>query len=196
MNGVNKAGRAVTGAFLAAIMTLAGPDSQAQESRRPSTIVVYGDTSRDWLADLAIFANLSDPRDRPVIVMGDSLASIPKDATLVWFGDLTHRVTETARVPTLLKAAANDLGRGVADRSVGLAKGEVRIGANCYTRHIDRPDGLPEIVVNFSGDDPQKFCKGLSISHLLVRHGQWIRNDGSPCAFRDCALIQLQRPEK
>jgi len=63
-------------------------------------------------------------------------------------------------------------------RPVQLAPGEIRIGANCYTRHVDRADGLPEIAVNFSGEDPQGFCKGLTISHVLLGAGRWMRDEG------------------
>lgn len=179
----------IAGPLLAAVGALTGVAAQAQEPRGPSTIVVFGDATRDWLADVSSFADLLDSRDRPMIVAGDGHASIPADATLVWFGDLAHDDAETAGIPPALRSVANDLGRDVADRSGELAEGEIRIGANCYTRHIDRPDGLPGVVANFSGDDRQKFCRGLSIAHLLGRHGWWIRNDGSQCMWRDCDLI-------
>jgi hypothetical protein len=161
----------------------------AQERRAPSTVVVYGDASRDWVAEVQSFTDILDPRDRPNIVSGDAIASHPKNARLVWFGDLAHKPSETAGAPEALRAVADHLGRDVRDGSAGLTKGEVRLGANCYTQSIDRTDGLPEIAVNFSGEDPQRFCKGLTISSVLGKHGRWMRNDRTSCAWRDCAMI-------
>jgi hypothetical protein len=161
----------------------------AQERRESSTVVVYGDESRDLVAEVQRFADILDPRDRPTIVAGNTTTSFPTDVTLVWFGDLSHQPTETADVPERLQAVADHLGRDVGDSSAGVAYGEVRLGANCYTRHIDRADGLPEIAVNFSGEDPQGFCKGLTISHVLLSAGRWMRNDGTGCLVRDCAMI-------
>ena len=182
--------------LLATVGALTGVAAQAQEPRGPSTIVVYGDAARDWLADVSRFANILDPRDRPLIVAGDGHAPISADATLVWFGDLAHDDAETAGVPPALRSAANDLGRSVTDRSPELAEGEVRIGANCYTHHVDRPDGLPAIAVNFSGSDPQYFCKGLTIAHLFGKHGRWMRNDGTECSLRNCEMIEPLRRTK
>jgi len=160
----------------------------AQQMRRPPTIIIYGDASRDWLADVKRFAALLDVRDKPVIVRGAAAKAIPDNATLVWFGDLAHDPAELKGVPEALRAIAEELGAGIPDRPVQLAPGEIRIGANCYTRHIDRADGLPEIAVNFSGKDPQGFCKGLTISHVLLAAGRWKRNEGTGCFIRDCAM--------
>jgi len=161
----------------------------ARERREPSTIAVYGDASRDWMAEAQRFADVLDPRDRPIIVVGDAITSLPRNVTLVWFGDLSHEPSETAGAPEALRVVADHLGRGVRDGSAGLAKGEIRLGANCYTQSLDRADGLPEIAVNFSGEDPQGFCKGLTISSVLGKHGRWMRNGGTGCAWRDCAMI-------
>ena len=164
----------------------------AQERRDPSTIVVYGDASRDWMAEVQRFADVLDPRDRPIVVAGDAITSLPRNVTLVWFGDLSHKPSETVGAPEALRVVADHLGRDVRDGSAGLAKGEVRLGANCYTQSIDRADGLPEIAVNFSGDDPQSFCKGLTISSLLGKHGRWMRNDETECLFPNCATIRTR----
>jgi hypothetical protein len=153
------------------------------------TIVVYGDESRDWMADVQHFADILDARDRPNIVAGKSVASLPENATLVWFGDLSHEPREAAGVPEELLSAVNNLGHDIRDGSAGLAEGEVRPGTNCFTRSIDRADGLPEIAVNFSGEDPQNFCKGLIIAHVLLNAGRWLRDDGTDCLLRDCAMI-------
>jgi hypothetical protein len=161
----------------------------AQERRAPSTVVVYGDASRDWVAEVQRFTDILDPRDRPVIVAGDGITPLPRNVTLVWFGDLSHEPSETAGAPEALRVVADHLGRVVRDGSAGLAEGETRLGANCYTQSIDRADGLPEIAVNFSGEDVQSFCKGLTMSSVLGKHGRWMRNDGTGCAWRDCAMI-------
>jgi hypothetical protein len=141
------------------------------------------------VAEVQRFADVLDPRDRPIIVAGDAITPLPRNVTLVWFDDLAHEPAETAGAPEALRVVADDLGRDVRDGSAGLAKGEIRLGANCYTQSIDRADGLPEIAVNFSGEDPQSFCKGLTISGLLGKHGRWMRNDGTGCMWRDCAMI-------
>jgi hypothetical protein len=108
----------------------------AQERRAPSTVVVYGDASRDWVAEVHRFTDILDPRDRPVIVAGSTATSFPTNVTLVWFGDLSHQPTETADVPEPLQTVADHLGRDVGDGSAGLADGEVRLGANCHTQSI------------------------------------------------------------
>lgn len=185
--------RIIVRALLASCVALSGASSQTLDPRGPSTVVIYGDTSRDWLADVLRFSELLDPRDRPIITAGDGFASIPADATLVWFGDLAHNDVETVEIPSILRSAINDLGQDVTDKSEGLAEDEVRIGANCYTYHFDRPDGLPAIAVNFSGEDPQSFCKGLTIADVLGNHGRWMRNDGTGCLLRNCEMI-LPRP--
>jgi hypothetical protein len=162
----------------------------AQSPREQSTIVVYDDGAQNYQAILKRFAALLDPRDRPRIVSGNERASVnPENATLVWFGDLAHDVTETEQLPEALRSVADDLGADMTDRSEGLAPTEGRVGKNCYARQVDRENGLPEIVVNFSGDDPQNSCKGDTISYLLGTHGRWIRNDGTGCLLRDCVLI-------
>ena len=43
---------------------------------------------------------------------------------------------------------------------------------NCYTLQIDRADGLPEVAVNFSGEDTQCFCKRPTFSCVLLSHGR------------------------
>lgn len=141
------------------------------------------------MAESQRFADLLDPHDRPAIVAGHANASFPPNATLVWFGDLSHEPSETAGAPEALRVVAGHLGRDVRDGSAGLAKGEVRLGANCYTQSVDRADGLPEIEVNFSGEDPQSFRKGLTISSLLGKHGRWMRNDENECLLPKCATI-------
>ena len=161
----------------------------AQDHPAPSTIAVHGNAARDWAAEVQRFADAIVPRDRPVVVAGDAIAPPPHDPTLVWFGDLSHEPLETADAPTALRVVADDLGKDVRDGSAGLAKGEVCLGANCDTHSIDRADGLPEIAVNYSGDDPQSFCKGLTISGPLGKYGCWMRNDVTGCAWRDCAMI-------
>ncbi len=164
----------------------------AQERRESSTVVVYGDDSRDWMAEVQRFAEVLDPRDRPIIVAGNATASLPRNVTLVWFGDLSHEPSEIADAPAALRVVADDLGRGVRDGSAGLAKGEIRLGVNCYTQSLDRADGLPEIAVNFSGEDPQSFCKGLTISGLLGKHGRWMRNYETECLLPNCATIRTR----
>lgn len=155
-------------AFGVAALCVSGAFSPmfAQERRAPPTVVVYGGNSRDWVAEVQRFADVLDPRDRPVVVAGDGITPIPRKLTLVWFGDLSHEPSETAGAPESLRVVADHLGRDVRDGSAGLAKGEVRLGANCYTQSLDRADGLPEIAVNFSGEHPQSFCKGLTISSI------------------------------
>ena len=61
----------------------------AQEHREPSSIVVYGDGSRDFVAEVQRFAALLDPPDRPVALAGATATIAPQDATLVWFGSPT-----------------------------------------------------------------------------------------------------------
>ena len=164
----------------------------AQERRESSTVVVYGDASRDWVAEVQRFADILDPRDRPFIIAGDGITPLPRNVTLVWFGDLSHEPSETAGAPEALRVVADHLGRDVRDGSAGLAKGEVRLDANCYTQSLGRADGLPEIAVNFSGEDPQSFCKGLTISSLLGKHGRWMRNDETECLLPNCATIRTR----
>jgi hypothetical protein len=164
----------------------------AQERRESSTVVVYGDESRDWVAEVQRFADVLDPRDRPIIVAGDAITPLPRNVTLVWFGDLSHKPSETVGAPEALRVVVDHLGRDVRDGSAGLAKGEIRLGANCYTQSIDRADGLPEIALNFSGEDPQSFCKGLIISSLLGKHGRWMRNDETECLLPNCATIRTR----
>jgi hypothetical protein len=108
----------------------------AQERRAPSTVVVYGDASRDWVAEVQRFTDMLDPRDRQVIVAGEVITSLPRNVTLVWFGDLSHEPSETAGAPEALRAVADHLGRDVGDGSAGLADGEVRLGANCHTQSV------------------------------------------------------------
>lgn len=181
-------GKIAASLVLASTAPLIAADGQ-DSGRGVSTVVVYGDGSRDWVAEVQRFADIVDPRDRPVIVAGDQITSLPTNVTLVWFGDLSHDPQEVAAAPATLRSIVNNLGRGVRDGSAGLAEGEVRLGANCYTQSIDRADGLPEVEVNFSGEDPQSFCKGLTIASILGKHGRWMRNDGTGCAWRDCAMI-------
>jgi hypothetical protein len=163
----------------------------AQERRAPSTAAVYGDASRDWVAEVQSFADILDPRDRPFIIAGDGITPLPRNVTLVWFGDLSHEPSETAGAPEALRVVADHLGRNVRDGSAGLAEGEIRLGANCYNRHIDRADGLPQVAVNFSGEDPQGFCKGLTISHVLLNAGRWMRDDRTGCLLRNCETIRF-----
>lgn len=68
----------------------------AQERRRPPILVVYGDNSRGYVAEVQRFAGVLDPRDRPVNVAGNAITSFPASVTLVWFGDLSHLPSETA----------------------------------------------------------------------------------------------------
>jgi len=178
----------VAAALMAPLLGLCSP-AFAQEHREPPAVVVFGDGSRDWMAEIQRFADLLDPHDRPAIVAGHANASFPPNATLVWFGDLSHEPSETAGAPEPLRVVVDHLGWDVRDGSAGLAKGEVRLGANCYTQSLDRADGLPEIAVNFSGEDPQGTCRGLTISHVLLSAGRWMRNDGTGCLVRDCAMI-------
>lgn len=138
-------------ALMAPLLGLCSP-AFAQEHRELPAIVVFGDGSRDWMAEIQRFADFLDPHDRPAIVAGHANASFPLNATLVWFGDLSHEPSETAGAPEALRVVADHLGRDVRDGSAGLAKGEVRLGANCYTQSIDRADDLPEISINFSGE--------------------------------------------
>ena len=146
----------------------------AHDDLNPPTVAVYGDDSQDWVAEVLRVADVIDPRDRPVVVAGDGITPLPRNVTLVWFGDLSHEPSETAGAPAALRVVADHLGRDVRDGSAGLAEGEVRLGANCYTQSVDRADELPEIAINFSGEDPQSFCKGLTISSLLGKHGRWM----------------------
>jgi len=182
-------GRAAKAAVAAA--STFGPCSPlfAQVRRYPPTVVVYGDEARDWMAEVQRFADVLGPRDRPAFLAGDAITSLPRNVTLEWFGDLSHEPSETADAPAALRLVADDLGRGVRDSSAGLAKGEIRLGANCYTQSLDRADGLPEIALNFSGEYPQSFCKGVTISSTLGKHGRWMRNDGTGCVSRDCAML-------
>ena len=136
----------------------------AQQMRGPSAAIVYGDASRSWLADKERFAALLDARDGAVIVAGGAASALSEDAPPVWFGDLAH------------------------DRA-GLAPGETRLGADCCTRRIDRIGGFPRTAATFSSEDPQGFCRGVTISHVLLGAGRWMRNDGTGCLARDCAAI-------
>lgn len=115
----------------------------AHDNRTSQTAVFYGNDSLHSLDEIQRFADIRDHRDRPVIVAGDAIASFPRNVTLIWFGDLSHEPFETAGAPEALRAVADHLGRDVRDGSAGLAKGEVRLSANCYTQSIDRADGLP-----------------------------------------------------
>ena len=185
----------VCAAILAVTVDLVAPlqGSVAAEPWGKAVVVVYGDGPRDWTAEMTRCARLLDPRDRPDIRAGQTGGEVPENAILVWFGDLSHEEGALEGVPEELAGVAAELGRDVADRSAGLAEGEVRVGANCYTRHVDRADGLPRIAVNFSGDDPQGFCRGLTISHVLSGAGRWMRNDGSDCLVRGCEVMRIQR---
>jgi hypothetical protein len=61
----------------------------AQERRAPSTVVAYGEASRDWVAEVQRFAALLDPPDRPVALAGATAKIVPEDVALVWFGSPT-----------------------------------------------------------------------------------------------------------
>jgi hypothetical protein len=164
----------------------------ADSSRAKSAIVVYGDSSLDWVAHIQTFVDLLDRRDRPMVIAGGKMTAIPDNSTLLWFGDLDHNPSETLDLPTEMELSANDLGAEVSEKARELAEGEVRVDENCFLTSTDREDGLPRIAVNFSGEDPQDFCKGLTIASVLGKHGRWLRNDGSQCAWRDCTLMLLE----
>jgi hypothetical protein len=181
--------KALGGSLAMAVMAILAWQSQAQETRAQSLIIVFGDTSSDGFSLLVRFARILDVRDRPIIVQGFLPSSIPHDATLVWFGDLDHDPEETKGLPDDLKFAADDLGSKISDRVEKLEDDQVQVGMNCLRSHIDRPDGLPKVAVNFSGNDPQDFCKGLTVAYLLGGHGRWMRDDGTGCLWRDCAML-------
>ena len=82
----------------ASTFRLCAPAS-AQERSEPSTVVVYGDASRDWVSDVQRFADVLNPGDRSVVLAGDAITLPPCNVTLVWFGDLWHLPTETAGAP-------------------------------------------------------------------------------------------------
>ena len=162
----------------------------AERVRETPSIVIFGDQSRDWVADVNRIVGILDARDRPIIIVGQRDINPPDGSTVVWFGDLSHDGGELVGVPDTLRAVADSLGRQVPNQSGGLDPEKIQMGENCLTRHIDREDGLPQIAVNFSGEDPQGFCRGLTISHVLLSAGRWMRNDETGCLIRDCAMIK------
>lgn len=88
LNG-GKIGKAVLAAVVAALAFGLCSPLFAQERRESPTVVVYGDGSRDFVAEVQRFAALLDPPDRPVALAGATATIAPQDATLVWFGSPT-----------------------------------------------------------------------------------------------------------
>lgn len=177
-------------AVAATLIALPGR-AQAVESRWKAVVVVRGDGTRDGAAEMKRFARLLNPHVRPVIHTGQTGSGVPQDAARVWFGDLLHKENELLGVPVHLAGVAARVGRKVADRSADLVEGEVRLGVNCYSRNVDRSDGLPRIGVNFGEDDPQGLCKGLTISHVLSGAGRWMRDDVRGCLMKRCEMIMF-----
>lgn len=122
---------------VAATLTALPGRSQAAESGRKAVVVVYGDGTHDRTTEVMRFAQLPNPHDRPDIRAGRTGSEVPQDGALVWFGDLTHEENELLGVPADLARVAAELGRSVADRLAGLVEGEVRLGVNYYTRHVE-----------------------------------------------------------
>lgn len=163
----------------------------AEQVRETPIVVIFGDQSRDWVADVNRVVEILDERDRPIIIVGERDIDTPDSSTIVWFGDLSHDDGELLGVPESLRVVADSLGQQMPNPSGGLSLEGSQVGENCLTRHIDREDGLPQIAVNFSGEDPQGTCRGLTISHVLLSAGRWMRNDGTGCLVRDCAMIMF-----
>jgi hypothetical protein len=159
-------------------LLLAGPcigDIKAPHS----SIVVYGDSSANWIAEIEKFAELIGQPNRPQVVSGGSIAKIPENSSLVWFGDLVHDNTESENAPESLRSVVNSLGMRVHLSNSDLSSDNIVMGVNCFNHHIDGDDGLPELAVSFSGDDPQSVCKGYTIAYILLAHSKWNRDNGS-----------------
>lgn len=163
----------------------------AEQVRETPTIAIFGDQSRDWVADVNRIVEILDERDRPIIIVGERDIDPPDGSKIVWFGDLSHDDGELIGVPESLRVVADSLGQQIPNPSGDLGPERSQLGENCLTQHIDREDGLPQIAVNFSGEDPQGTCRGLTISHVLLSVGRWMRNDGASCLVRDCAMIMF-----
>jgi hypothetical protein len=151
----------------------------AQDTIPRSQIIVYGDPSEDWLDLMESYSELVDSRYRPVIIRGKGSVLVLKNASLVWFGDLTFDESEMADVPDDLKTAVSQLAAGMGSKPTDNYDGIVTPGLNCFTSHIDRTDNLPMVAVNFSGEDPQDVCKGFTIAHLLLGHQRWLKGEGT-----------------
>ena len=148
--------------------------SAAQESSPRSAIIVYGDPTQAWFDLVEEYSQLIDAASRPAIIRGDASTIVPENASVVWFGDLTFEPSETAGLPEELKRAVSELEAEIRDQPGDNNEGDVIFGVNCFTSHVDRSDDLPMVAVNFSGEDPQDFCKGFTMAHLLVGHQNWL----------------------
>lgn len=153
-------------------LTMSAAGASAESIIAPSPIVVFGDDAKDWKKEVELFADLVPPEKKPLIFAGEESLAIPDNAKLVWFGDLEHSRDETGWLPPALEAEVNRMGEQVIYSSSEVSEGVVKLGVNCFVYDSDAGPGRPEIAVNFSGNDPQLFCIGLTIAHLLADHSQ------------------------
>jgi hypothetical protein len=144
----------------------------AEEVRSIETIVVYGDSSRDWLKLVKQYADLLESNERPKVIKGDPDIPFDEGSVVAWFGDLSNNAEDASELPVPISKAVRSLATELGELPEASSQDEVVLGVNCFIRDIERSVDFPPLSVNFSGSDPQEYCKGLTIARLLLRASQ------------------------